>query len=208
LLVVAAKAGIKRIDSNLFLEQWIPFDPSNISVENGLQPQYQKDQINGRFADWNGAPADWSIYHPSLYDWRMKGNANRVIARVMNLKARHRSITIEEIEKAFIKAENGENVYLGVTNHDWRDMSLEINEFRGKLELINKKYPHVSFKFSETVEAFRSVLGYSEQVVEHKALDLKVELNRDQLSVDLLRGGLFGPQPYLAFKTITGDFFS
>ena len=40
------------------------------------------------------------------------------------MKARHRNINGEEIEKAFIKAENGENVYLGIANHDWREMAV------------------------------------------------------------------------------------
>ena len=32
--------------------------------------------------------------------------------RILNMMARHRSITVEEIEKAFVKAEGGDNVYL------------------------------------------------------------------------------------------------
>ena len=65
---VVNRAGFhaERADSNLFLEQWIPFDPSNLAVDESHQPMHQKDQTNGRFADWRGAPTDWSLYHPSL----------------------------------------------------------------------------------------------------------------------------------------------
>jgi hypothetical protein len=206
---VVNRAGFhaERIDSNLFLEQWIPFDPSNIAVEESDKPKHQKDQINGRFADWNGAPTDWSLYHPSLYDWRLKGNANRVIARILNVKARHRNITVDEIEKGFAKAANGENVYLGLANHDWREMSVEIDEFREMLSVVINKYPEIRFKYAETVDAFRKVIGYSSQEVEDNAIDLKIALEGDILKVDTLKGEIFGPQPYLAFKTRNGDYF-
>lgn len=206
---VVNRAGFhaERVDSNLFLEQWIPFDPSNLSVDESQQPKYQKDQINGRFGDWNGAPSDWSIYHPSLYDWRRKGNANRVISRILNLKTRYRNISIDEIEKAFAKAAKGENVYLGIANHDWREMSVEINEFRGMLNIVIQKYPEIRFKFSESVDAFRQVLGYSPYEVEKNSIDLNVTLKDNNLLVDILNGEIFGPQPYLAFKTKNGEYF-
>jgi len=206
---VVNRAGFhaERPDSNLFLEQWIPFDPSNLAVDESQQPKYQKDQINGRFADWKGAPSDWSLYHPSLYDWRLKGNANRVIARILNLKTRHRNINIEEIEKAFVKAAAGENGYLGLANHDWREMSVEINEFREMLNIVTQKYPEIRFRFSESVDAFRQVLGYSPYEVEKNSIDLDVTLKDNNLLVDTLNGEIFGPQPYLAFKTKNGEYF-
>lgn len=55
--------------------------------------------VNGHAGDWRGAPADWSLYHPDFYDWRRSGNMNRWVARILNMMARHRSITVEEIEK-------------------------------------------------------------------------------------------------------------
>jgi len=206
---VVNRAGFhaERADSNLFLEQWIPFDPSNLAVEDSEQPKHQKDQTNGRFADWRGAPTDWSIYHPSLYDWRLKGNANRVIARILNMKARHRNISIEEIEKAFIKASNGENVYLGITNHDWREMAIEIDGFREMLQIVAKRFPEVKFQFAETVDAFRKVIGYTTEETEKNKLTLNVSLVNDTINVETLQGEIFGPQPYLAFKTKNGDYF-
>lgn len=206
---VVNRAGFhaERVDSNLFLEQWIPFDPSNLAVDESFQPKYQKDQINGRFADWRGAPTDWSLYHPSLYDWRIEGNANRFIARILNMKARHRNINIEEIEKAFIRATTGENVYLGLANHDWREMAVEINEFRDMLMTVSKKFPGIKFKFSETTDAFQKVIGYSSHEIENNSLELDISLIEHSLVVDTLKGEIFGPQPYLAIKTKSGDYF-
>lgn len=206
---VVNRAGFhaERVDSNLFLEQWIPFDPSNLAVDESEQPQHQKDQVNGRFADWRGAPTDWSLYHPSIYDWRQHGNANRIIARILNMKARHRNISVEEIEKAFTKAAKGENVYLGIANHDWREMAVEIDEFREMLLFVSAKYPDVKFRFSETVDAFRMVIGYSKEEIESNKLDLDVSLNGVTLMVNTRKGEIFGPQPYLALKTKNGDYF-
>jgi len=206
---VVNRAGFhaERADSNLFLEQWIPFDPSNLAVEDSEQPKHQKDQTNGRFADWRGAPTDWSIYHPSLYDWRLKGNANRFIARILNMKARHRNISVEEIEKAFVKASNGENVYLGITNHDWREMAIEIDGFREMLQIVVSRFPEVKFQFAETVDAFRKVIGYTTEETENNKLTLNVSLVNDTINVETLQGEIFGPQPYLAFKTKNGDYF-
>lgn len=197
----------ERIDANFFLEQWIPFDPSNQAVEEDNEPKHQMDLINGRYGDWRGAPTDWTLYHPNIYDWRQKGNCNRVIARILNMKSRHRSITESEIEKAFSKAKNGENVYLGITNHDWREMSTEIDEFRYMLTKVAQKYPSVKFKFSESVDAFRNVIGYTKSEIEENRIKFNVELKDNLLFLEVVNGELFGPQPYLALKTLNGDYF-
>lgn len=196
----------ERIDSNFFLEQWIPFDPANQAVDAEEQPKYQTDMVNGHAGDWRGAPADWSLYHPDFYDWRRSGNMNRWVARILNMMARHRSITVEEIEKAFVKAEGGDNVYLGITDHDWREMSDEINEFRDMLQFVSKRHPEVKFKFSESVDAFRKVIGYTFL----ECIDNKVQLDYrwqdNVLHVYVVNGEPFGPQPYLAIKDVVGHY--
>ncbi len=69
---VVNRAGFHTIrpDSNLWLEQWLPFDASNqaISTDN----IEFSDSVNGRFGDWRGAPDDWSLYNPDIFDWRKK----------------------------------------------------------------------------------------------------------------------------------------
>ena len=122
------------------------------------------------------------------------------------MKSRHRNITIEEIEKAFIKAQNGENVYLGITDHDWREMSAEIDDFRSKLKVAHKKYPNVKFKFAETVEAFRNVIGYTDAEIKTNKVNFDITLENNILSVVFTNGEPFGPQPYLAIKTKGGDY--
>lgn len=206
---IVNRAGFhsERFDANFFLEQWIPFDPSNQAVDDNKQPKFQNDLGNGRFGDWRGAPDDWSIYSPSLYDWRKSGQLNRKIARVLNMKSRHRNISEKEIEKAFYKASKGEGVYLGITNHDWREMSTEINDFRDKLKKVLKKYPKTKFKFSESIYSFRKVLKYNDKEIIRNKLVMTSSFDQDILKIDIINGETFGPQPYLAIKTKSGDYF-
>ena len=126
----------------------IPFDASNQSIEND---DYYSSAC---FGDWAGAPHDWSIYHPDIYDWRKIGRCNRYIARVLNLKTRFRNITIDEIRKAFSKARRGQcDVYLGVTDHDFREISVEIDEFYKMLLEVSKEYGDVDFSFARSIDA-------------------------------------------------------
>ncbi|MDT8446889.1 MAG: hypothetical protein RRB13_08330 [bacterium] len=194
----------ERSDGHLFLEQWIPFDPSNQSVPVDQEPKFQRDLSGGRFGDWRMAPSDWSWYHPHHDNYQLPGQCRRVIARALNLKARHRSINVEEIEKAFKKAQAGEVVYLGLTNHDWRDMAAEVDEFRGMLKQVAARYPSVPFYFKESVEAFRELV-YPQTDCSAEALDFEAKVvateGQTRLEVTLKKGALFGPQPWLAIKT-------
>lgn len=204
---VVNRAGFHTVrpDSNVFLEYWMPFDASNQAIEE--EENFQVDAKNGRFGDWKGAPADWSIYHPSLYDWRQKGDCNRVIARCLNLRTRFRNITSHEIRVAFEKAhKTKENVYLGITNHDFREMSVEIEAFYKDLVNLSQAYPGVKYKFSTAVEAFRSVLGFVENECHECMLKMECRILDNILHVEVVNGEPFGPQPYLAIKTKAGQY--
>jgi hypothetical protein len=188
----------ERPDSNWFLEQWLPFDAANQSIKND-------DYIsNGRFGDWKGAPDDWTIYHPSIYDWRSVGNCNRYIARILNLNTRFRNITEDEISKAFNKARTeNTNVYLGVDDHDWREMSQEIEGFLNMLIVVKKNYPDVDFKFSRSIPAFKAVLGLNKE----NTVNFTSKIEDNLLTIEFIKGEPFGPQPYLAIKTTDGIYF-
>jgi hypothetical protein len=170
--------------------------------------QVQKDAINGRFGDWKGAPSDWSVYHPDLYDWRKPGNLKRVIAKCLNLKTRFRNISENELATAFGKAlRENSGVYVGVTNHDFREMSVEIEAFYQLLSSVAKKYPDVKFRFSGALGAFRNVLGYSPTAIQKDAIEIKAQINEQVLSVEVVNGSMFGSQPYLALKSTTGTYW-
>ena len=166
----------------------------------------QLDSNNGRFGDWRGAPDDWSIYNPDVYDWRKKGHLNRYISRTLNLKTRFRNINQAEIEKAFELASKGKNVYLGITNHDYREMSLEIEEFNDLFLTVSRRYPDIKFCNSPTTKAFQSVIGYNEDEIIKNKVDFDVEIEGNLVKVNVTNGELFGPQPYLAIKTTNGNY--
>jgi 2-hydroxy-3-keto-5-methylthiopentenyl-1-phosphate phosphatase len=198
---IVNRAGFhtERPDSNWFLEQWMPFDASNQAIEND---DYCS---NGRFGDWKGAPNDWSIYHPDIYDWRKTGNCNRYISRVLNLKTRFRNITIEEIRKAFYKAQTEQsNIYLGITDHDFREISIEIEGFYQMLLQVSREFPEVKFCFSKAIDAFRSVLNINKEQENELILDSTIQ--GSVVSIYVKQGEPFGPQPYLAIKTKNGDY--
>lgn len=206
---VVNRAGFHTVrpDSNFFLEQWMPFDASNICVKEDRLPLHQKDLSDGRFGDWRGAPDDWSVYNPDIYDWRKKGACKRYISRVLNIVSRHRSINFEELENAFVKAAKGEDVYLGILSHDWRDMSYEIDEFRNLLMKVAKLYKNVPFYFSESVEAFRSVIGWPKSEITKNSIDFDVVFEGNVMKIKINTGELFGSQPYLALKTVCRQYF-
>lgn len=188
----------ERPDSNWFLEQWLPFDASNQSIEND---DYYP---NARFGDWTGAPHDWSIYHPDIYDWRKIGRCNRYIARVLNLKTRFRNITIDEIRKAFSKARREQcDVYLGITDHDFREISTEIDCFYNILTGVSREYSDVDFSFARSIDAFRKVIGITGQ---EEKIDLDFKIEENLLQLDVISGEPFGPQPFLAIKTKSGRY--
>jgi hypothetical protein len=203
---VVNRAGFhsERPDSHLFLEQWVPFDASNQSVAIKSHSVHQSDGVDGRFGDWKGAPDDWSIYNPHHDNYKRKGACRRYIARVLNLNSRFHSINETEIEKAFQRVKHGKSTYLGITNHDWREMSTEIDHFRNMLKIITNKYPEVPFYFSESVNAFRNILFNDTKWKKDKLIfDVTIRKKSQQnaqLLVNLRNGSFFGQQPWLVIK--------
>lgn len=196
---IVNRAGMhtERPDSNWFLEQWIPFDASNQSIADD-------DYLtNGRFGDWKGAPMDWSIYNPDIYDWRQKGCCNRYIARCLNMNTRFRNLSKYELQNAFkLARESKNNVYVGVTNHDFRELSKEIADFYQMLIQVSEEFNDVDFKFSTSTEAFKDVLG----LPKNKKLNFEAFIEDNLLKIIFTQGEPFGPQPYLAIKTRSGEY--
>lgn len=199
---VVNRAGFHTIrpDINWWLEQWLPFDASNQSMNNDNNEF--NDNINGRFGDWRGAPDDWTLYHPDWYDWRKKGSMKRTISRCLNMNTRFRNIDYIELTKAFLLAQKlGNDVYVGITNHDFREMSTEIEDFYKLLQTVAIQFKDVDFSFSNTIIAFQKCLGYSEIDINENKLNFDLDLNNDTLAVKINNGVIFGSQPFIAIKT-------
>lgn len=193
----------ERPDSNWFLEQWIPFDYSNQRVE--YEGDGQVDLSNGRFGDWRRAPLMWHPYHPSHDDYQMVGDSRRWITRCLNMYARTRQITFSDVAYAFKEAEKGKNTILAFTDHDYKDMEFEITRVREMIWKAACQYPGVDYIYSDALEAMRECLGL---IPEEISLSANIEdfAGHKRLKVDI-DGKNFGPQPFLAIKARSGEYF-
>ncbi|NQV57954.1 MAG: hypothetical protein HQ503_18985 [Rhodospirillales bacterium] len=204
---VAFRAGFQaeRPDSNWFLEQWIPFDTSNMAVADPAEFDAHVDFRNGRSGDWRQAPADWSVYHPSHDNYQVPGHCRRLIARSLNVFNRIANLDQPEMDKAFARAAEGLPTLVGVANHDYRDMEPEIEYLRDLIAVSAKKYPDVPFMFDEAVNAFQAVAF--KEGDKPAAVDLELHFRpaggNDVAYVEIVcaAGEVFGPQPFLAIET-------
>jgi hypothetical protein len=203
----AFRAGFQaeRPDSHWFLEQWIPFDITNMALDDNGELDRTVDFRNGRSGDWRRAPADWSVYHPSHDDYQMPGLCRRSIARCLNVLNRIASIDQREMDKAFARAAQGLPALVGICSHDFRDLGPEVDHVRALLKESHMRYPDVPFHFAEAADAFRNVLW--PDGVDQPALDLDVRFHPAAsgdvpfIEIKAKQGSVFGPQPFLAIET-------
>jgi hypothetical protein len=195
-----------RPDSHWFLEQHIPFDFSSQAMLDEGPDGAQFGLSGGRFGDWRRAPATWEPYHPSADDYQVPGNCRRWIARCLNVGTRYRLLTERDVRQAFQEASEGKPVVLAITNHDFRDMSPDINGVRGLIQRVAEDFPEVPFLFSEAVAAMRSALNLESL----PACELELEMQRINASTHVLKvhstTPTFGPQPWLALRTVNDSY--
>lgn len=186
-----------RPDSHWFLEQWIPFDYGNQStlVDDVDQP----DLADGRYGDWRRSPNNWDIYHPSHDDYQSRGNCRRWIARCLNVEARLRKLTDDDIESAFTRAVSGVETVMAMTNHDFRDIHDETLPIIDRIKSVMKRYPQVEVIPIDAVNAMRKALS-----LETSRLVVNCNLEKITSAMMILtvsvEGDMFGTQPYLAIE--------
>ena len=208
------RAGFQaeRPDSHLFLEQWIPFDMTNMSTRNNKDLDLSLDFKLGRSGDWRRAPKEWSIYHPSHDDYQKKGNCRRWIGRALNVMNRIASIDQKEINNAFKEANSRGYALVGCASHDFRDLEPEVKYLHKLISKSSKKFKNVVFKFSNAKTAFVETAKKLEKI-NLKPLKFKINYYKktkkdfDRIQVVVKQGKVFGPQPFLAFKTKKNRFF-
>lgn len=202
------RAGFQaeRPDSHWFLEQFIPFDISNMATEDTSDIDSSIDFKNGRSGNWRKAPSDWSVYHPSHDDYQLEGNCRRLIGRALNLRSRIACMSQTEMDKAFARADAGKDTLVGVCSHDWRDLQSEVEAVYEMLRSSKQRFPDVPFKYSRAAEAFRQQLDMQER--EQLPLKLSLKFHQEKpgedvpyIEVRTEQGEVFGPQPFLAIKT-------
>ena len=202
---VCNRAGFhtERPDSHWFLEQYIPFDLSNIR-KKGERDQNKPE--HAQFWDWRRAPNDWEIYHPHHDDYQIKGNCRRWIGRVLNIKNRVESLDKKEVLKAFKRANDGKKTLLAATGHDFRNLESEVEEFHKLIMYAKKKYPNVKISYETTLNGFRKALSL--KINKEKKIKLKItKLSRNSYKIKTVQGKVFGPQPFLAIKLKNGRYY-
>lgn len=201
------RAGFQteRPDSNSFLEHWVPFDISNMAMDDNSELESTIDFRDGRSGDWRLAPSDWSIYHPSHDYYQLPGNCRRWIARALNVLNRIGNINQKEMDKAFFRAQKGEPTLVGVTGHDFRNLETEVEYIRELIGESKRRYPDVTFKYCEATEGFRHAIWPKESQFPSLELDLFFKPASEQdvpsIVVETKKGKVFGPQPFLAIRT-------
>lgn len=195
-----------RPDSHWFLEQHIPFDFSNQSMAQTGTDAQQFGVAGGRFGDWRRAPATWEPYHPAADDYQVSGSCRRWVARCLNVGTRYRVIREQDILQAFEEARAGKPVVLSITNHDFRDMGPDVEDFCEMLKRVASGFPQVPFFYSEALSAMRSALDIPVQ----PPCELECTIERIDDSAAVLKVSsqipTFGPQPWLALKTANGKY--
>ena len=190
----------ERPDSHSFLEHWIPFDYAN-QVVDGEQDQHEL--THGRFADWSRASKSWRGYHPNHDDYQVSGNCKRLIFRILNIGTRHRALNTSHFHEAFKEASEFGQSIIAFADHDYRDITLDVTEARKMLLQVRDTYKDVDIKFSGAEEAVRELMNYNNTV----SPELVSYLVGNRLEIKLIKGEIFGPQPFLALKTKTGMYF-
>jgi hypothetical protein len=201
---------VNRPDSHWFLEQYIPFDYSNMAIEPTEDDKKSYDFSGGRSGDWRRAPRNWYPYHPSYDDYQKIGLCRRWITRCLNIGTRSYNINQKELDKAFVVASRPNiDQIVSFANHDFRDIRKDISHFRDMLGKSVSKYPNVEFVFSDPLTPFREMFMKDCEHKEHCNLELEsTQHGTDMLELRIESNiPIFGPQPYLAIKTHSGQYF-
>ena len=156
---------------------------------------------NGRFGDWRRAPMTWTPYHPSHDDYQLKGNCRRLTARCLNLGTRHRLLNLSDVDMAFKEAQLSVPVVLAFTNHDYRNMENDMNYFYELIRNVSNKYKDVKFKWCDAKEAMQ--LAFKMKNIKNT---IKHSIKNNQFNLEFKKP-IYGPQPYLAFKTSDGNYY-
>ena len=195
-----------RPDSHWFLEQHIPFDFSNQATVKTAEDGVQFGLEGGRFGDWRRAPATWEPYHPSADDYQVPGNCRRWIARCLNVGTRYRLLQERDVRQAFAEAAEGKPVVLAITNHDFRDMEPDINAFRQLVNRVAVDFPQTPFLYCEAVNAMQAALDLAPDPPCELDLSVRQIDERTHILTVSSATPTFGPQPWLALKTIEGTY--
>lgn len=178
---------------------FIPFDFSSRTPSN-------LDDFDNRadVCDWRHSPKAWGSYSPNFYDYRKTGDMKRKLFRCLDLRTWITQITEDEVRQAFLQSRSSANpIVLAYYNHDYRDISSDIEFGHELLSRIGKEFDDVQWDYSNCLSAARASLGMQKE--EYKKLSIETYLEGNLLTVKS-NFNTFGPQPFLAIQE-NGKFF-
>lgn len=190
----------ERPDSHWFLEQWFPFDFSNNATAESTAESMQQDIGGGRLGDWRRALGDWSHYHPSHDDYQVPGNCRRTVFRALPVGTRLHLLKQADVDVAFARASQENPTILGFADHDFRDMRRDIEAVYSMVIRSAEKFPDVRWVHSGAKDAARKVLGLPASPLNFD-VTLEARGSSQLLRVEA-QGDVFGPQPFLAVRTL------
>jgi hypothetical protein len=192
----------ERPDSHLFLEQWIPHDYSNQAIAGDSSTAGQFDLSDHRFGDWSRAPTDWGWYHPHHDDYQRPGNCRRRIFRCLNIGTRHRCVTYSEVRRAFDQVlREKQDVVVGITNHDFRDMQPDIQWLKQAFDRAATE-TGVSWRTASISDTFAPWSGAPPR----SNWELERVGSVSRLRIDY-SDEIFGPQPFMAVKLFNERYY-
>jgi hypothetical protein len=184
-------------DASNFLENYFPFDLSN---RNSIDVNWEALNADGKpmwqVIDWRNAPSTWDVYHPSKDSYQNKGDMQRVIGRLLDIKTVVYDFKEYEIEAAFEQCMKGKNQMISAYEHDFRDRADVIQEkFLFPLEKISKKYPSVNWYYANSKTAFNAMLNSSPSYA------AKFSISRDSHNNILIHSNnkIFSNNPFVFF---------
>lgn len=179
-----AGATIESNEISNWLERWIPFDYSSRSP-------LKVDDVT----DWSLAPTDWDYYHPSPTNYQQAGNLKRCLARSLDAGSRLYTITQEEVDRAFARAQTTGGAILSSFTHDYRDIAEPFLRFLDKVRDASKRHPGVDWKYATAPQAIQERRGWTEI----PPLKLDVTPDHDRWSIRSNQP-LMGPIPWVCVE--------
>ena len=95
---------------------------------------------------------------------------------------------------------------MAVTNHDFREMGPDVLKMMDLIKEVSSEFSEVNFKYSNAIDAMRKECSISKSNELGFNIELKKYKNNTRLNV-WTKNDIFGPQPYLAIKTLGGGYF-
>lgn len=182
--VYRAGKYVETNDNSRWLEQWIPFDFSNISP------------VKQAFCDWSRSPTNWQPYHPSFADYQEPGDMRRSVFRSLPVAAKGGSGSLkeEEVEKAFREAKEFGTSLLSFHSHDfYKSIFDDFSTGCDMVERISRAYG-IRWKFSNALEAIRV---YAEPVL--GGIFLRLDRERSRIAISASHD-IFGATPFVAVE--------